>query len=256
MKTFKTLTFIWILMPSVALAQYTTLQLQPIETTGIEHEDIGVVEVDSDSAGGSSGNIETEFKVEQGEKANVDGDPDRPIVTGETDEEKDAGVVQYNESDLEFINRNSISVQAVEVRGWDSKKKQEFLANVKTFTEVQSGEDLENFAKGALLNDDNIDSIVAGEEMLVKYSMPTKFLGIFNSTLNIHTEVDTLGRIKVKYPWYGFFFKKFVGASELEDKVNTALPEVGDEVLVGFEHQAELLDTLGKILKEVHDGTN
>jgi len=86
MHTLKTFAALAILMPVIAFGQSATLQSQPVTTTGIEHEDIGITGSDSDGES-SQGNMESNFKVEKGEKAmspeyGVDGDPDVPIVTG------------------------------------------------------------------------------------------------------------------------------------------------------------------------------
>jgi len=227
-------------------------------------------------------------------QSHADGDPDRPIITGEAEDDKeksstpgervmqpeygtDSGkstgaatttlddekvsddedekeTVQHNQTDLEFLRERSISVKAVEVRGWDPKQKETFLAEVKTYAEVQSGEDLENFAKGVLLKDSNVASIVLAEESTqVVYSIPVKFLGVFNTSLNAQVDVNAEGRVKVKYPWLGFLFKKLVSVSELGSEIEKTLPEVGDEVIVGFEHQAQRLVSISNVLKTKHD---
>jgi hypothetical protein len=172
----------------------------------------------------------------------------------EDDRENDTVVMQHNQSDLEFLKGTAVSVTAVEVRGWDPKQKQEFLATVKTHAEVQSEQELENFAKGVLLEDANVRSIAVEETgVRLVYQMPAKFLGVFTTSLNTHVDATIDGKVNVRYPWYSFIFKKSVSASDLETEVTTALPEVDDEVIVGFEHSAEILLKISTSLKARHD---
>jgi len=206
-----------------------------------------------------------------------EGDPDRPIITGAVnseekkspepgervmqptfggDEDDNAESVQYNESDFDFLQRNAVSVKAVQVRGWDPVQKKEFLAEVKAHAEVKSGQELENFARGVLLKDENVGSIEMNEEGIqIAYSMPARFVGVFKSSVRAHVAVDASGRVKVKYPWYGFLFGKVTSAVEIEAEAQTAFPEVDDEVLVGFEHRASALENLVTILKNSHEIT-
>ncbi|MDX1607753.1 MAG: hypothetical protein R3251_00885 [Candidatus Spechtbacterales bacterium] len=164
-----------------------------------------------------------------------EGDPDEPVITrdipntdttdtGErvmqpefgTDAKSD--VSQNNQSNLDFLReRADVSASAVEVRGWDPEKKESFLRDVKEHAEVKNEQDLENFAKGILLRDENIDSIdIAADKIKITHRTPVKFLGIFDATLPASTEVDKQGRVKVKFPWYGFFFSNKLSATELE----------------------------------------
>ncbi|MDO8572671.1 MAG: hypothetical protein Q7S11_02755 [bacterium] len=203
-----------------------------------------------------------ESKSQQGTTTKVDKTSPQMIKINASgmhdDEDGDGGVavMQNNQSDLEFLRKNAISVHAVEVRGWDPKQKQEFLASMKTYAEVRSGQELENFAKGVLLKDDNMASIDVEEEgTSVAYNMPAKFFGMFNSSLQARIHADAEGQIRAKYPWYGFLFKKMASTSKIEADVKTALPEVEDEVLVGFEHRAQVLLTVSNVLKVSHESS-
>jgi len=175
----------------------------------------------------------------------IEGDPDHL--------EKD-GVVQHNESDLDFVQKNTVSIDARKIRGWDEKKKSDFLETVKEHAEVKSRQELENFAKGVLLRDENVKSIQADEEKVkMEYKMPARFLGIFNTSLVARTEVTHDGSVKVAYPWHSFLFKKLVGVSDIKSQTEANLPEIGDEVLVLFETQAQTIMMLGDIMKTKHD---
>jgi len=94
------------------------------DTTGIEHEDIGSAALDSSSEGSSGGNIETEFKVEEGESTIPDGDPDEPIITGVTgDGDKSTGIdddefgVTSSDSDEASMDKASPMLQEPSVGG-------------------------------------------------------------------------------------------------------------------------------------------
>jgi len=260
------------------------LQLQAESTE--KNVQQGRMLLDSDTNESANGNVETEFKVEEGEMA--DGDPDRPLITGQAandsenqgiehedigitsddssedgttkkpdkasaklmeasnsgthdGEDDDVSEIQHNETDLEFLREraSNVSVSAVEVRGWDPEKKEELLKTVKEQAEVRSGEDLEQFARGVLILNPEVESIDTGTTSVsMKYHVPARFLGIFKTTLEQETTVTfgdgKHGRVKVKFPWLRMFYSidARLHAEELE---RTLLPEIDDEVLVDYE---------------------
>ena len=270
MKKFILLAVFIFLFASPVLAEDDT----SIRTTTESDSDTRL-ELDAGSPDDSSakGNVEMEYKVEQGESAS---EPDDTAVT-----EGNAEISQYNETDLDFVRArgSSVSVDAVEVRGWDEQRKADFLREVKKHAEIQSGQDLENFARGVLLRDENVDEVELGEDdVRMDYRLPAKFLGIFPALIRARTTVvtnqtdetnsDKFGRVKIKFAWYHVFFRKFVSEDELEQEIN-------DEVLVAFENngsqaeaddrpvetlslnygkiQAEVLDILGSVMQRAHE---
>ena len=175
-------------------------------------------------------------------------------VEGDPDYTEREGVIQHNESDLDFSRKNTISAEAQEIRGWDEKKKSDFLETVKEYSQVKSGQDLENFAKGVLLKDEKVKSIQADEEKVeMEYKMPARFLGIFSASLAARAKIARDGSVKVAYPWYSFLFKKLVAANDIKSEAEASLPEVGDEALVLFEKRALMIKTLSSIMKTKHD---
>jgi len=175
-------------------------------------------------------------------------------VEGDPDHIEREAVVQYNESDLDFLQRNTISIEAREIREWDEKEKSDFLETVKEHSQVKSGQELENFAKGILLKDENVKSIQVDEEKVkIEYEMPARFLGIFNTSLVVRAEVIQDRLVKVAYPWHSFLFKKLVAVSDIESETKAILPEIDDEVLVLFETRAFTIETLSNIMKVKHD---
>ena len=229
----------------------------------------------------AKGNVEVNFKVEEGQKGGpalleidtIKGEsPDTSKRGGEKGGTEDINigvggvggtpVVQHNQSDLDFLKGNAVSARAVEVRGWDPKQKQEFLATVKAEAQVQSGQDLENFAKGVLLADDNVEEVSSDEDSVeVRYRVPAKFLGLFETTLPVEVVAEEaqgeLGaRVRVKFPWFRFFFgvPDEVSETALESSVSAAV--IGDldrdgalDVVVA----ARLLSAISNVLKTKHD---
>lgn len=152
-----------------------------------------------------------------------------------------------------------VVIRAVEVRGWDAETKQEFLGAVKEYAQLQSGQDLENFAKGILLEDENVDSIAIDEEgVQVAYRMPAKFLGIFNSSLIVRVEVDSESVVTAHYPWMRFFFSEPVGALEIEEAVRVEVEEDGRlENVLGlenaFQRKSRMLRVISNVSKAMHE---
>ncbi len=216
-----------------------------------------------------------------------------------------AGIVQNNQTNLEFVRQrasggsevedeasddastgakpdddsqddadddsdevNPVAVSKVTVRGWDPKKKEEFLSTVKDWAELKSGQDLENFATGVLIKDQNVESISMNfEKIKVDYKMPAKFLGLFNASLTAHTEVDTDSRVKVKFPWLAFLYTKPASAA-IEQGVTAGLKQVmqtqvrtaGDgsesaitELQNALQKTAQTLQTMSSVMKAMHD---
>ena len=270
MKKFILLAVFIFLFASPVLAEDDTSIRTATESDSDTRLDLDAGSPDDSSA---KGNVEMEYKVEQGESAS---EPDDTAVT-----EGNAEISQYNETDLDFVRArgSSVSVDAVEVRGWDEQRKADFLREVKKHAEIQSGQDLENFARGVLLRDENVDEVELGEDdVRMDYRLPAKFLGIFPALIRARTTVvtnqtdetnsDKFGRVKIKFAWYHVFFRKFVSEDELEQEIN-------DEVLVAFENngsqaeaddrpvetlslnygkiQAEVLDILGSVMQRAHE---
>src|SRR3989344_887226 len=104
----------------------------------------------------------------------------------------------------------SVDAKAKNVDGWSADQKEQFLLNVKSYAEVRSGQDLENFATGILLRDQNVQSAEATSDnhVVVKYKMPAKFLGIFSTEINTTADVllddsvqgNVRKEVTVRYP--------------------------------------------------------
>lgn len=138
---------------------------------------------------------------------------------------------------------NNVAVSAVLVRGWDAEKKAAFMQTVKAHAQLQSEQDLENFATGILLRDPKVASVEADTDSEhISYKVPAKFLGMFATTIKSETEV-TFGdgirgrmpqQVKVRFPWYRFLYKVDAELNE------TALHAAVADAVTSAETSAEL----------------
>jgi len=180
--------------------------------------------------------------------------------------------IEHAESDMDFLReRAKMSVHAVDVRGWDPEKKEAFLLEVKEHAQVESGQDLEDFARGVLLRDENVRDVEVDEyHVKMSYRMPAKFLGFLSSNLNAHVSLENEGtststeaqaRVKVRFPWYRFLFSvpEEVGKDNLQLSLESKFYAEGDMVPVedfalNFEKiQAQYLEEMSAVMKVAHE---
>jgi len=210
------------------------------------------------------GNVEHEWKVEEGESAA--GTPGKPkyedieaFEDDASDEEDEKDDTEDIDIDVEELEGNAVSVSAVEVRGWDPKDKQEFLATIKTHAQVRSGQDLENFAKGVLLEDENMEEISLNfEKITFKYRSSGKLFGFiplsFTQRVELDAEGDDVGQVKVKMPWFSFLVKEDVSSEDIEGEAEASISEnLGNNQNWDFGGQAEILSLVSNVLKTKHD---
>ncbi|TSC85589.1 MAG: hypothetical protein G01um10148_975 [Parcubacteria group bacterium Gr01-1014_8] len=158
--------------------------------------------------------------------------------------------------------KGGVHVAAGDVDGLTEDEKEAFLARVKTHAQVKSGQDLENFAKGILIKDDNVEELSSDEDSVeVRYRVPAKFLGLFETTLPIEVVAEKAqgelgGGVKVKFPWFRFLFgiPDDVSQSSLETSVGAAV--IGDldrDGVLDVALTARLYNAISNILKTKHD---
>jgi len=140
--------------------------------------------------------------------------------------------VQSTSSKNQSTSSSTVSASATQIRGWSESDKREFLSTVKAQAQLKSGQDLDNFAKGVMLKDENVTAVDAGDNNVeVRYKLPAKFLGIFSTEISAITKVtfetDKNGRgpkeVTVKFPWYRRFFS--LATSTREDLLKTAIDQ-------------------------------
>ena len=243
---------------------------------------VGVSAKDSDGDG-SSGNAgvgvaaetKAEAQTQEGasDRAN-DGTPE-PSIPG--------GIFQNDQSDINFITKssssadddalegehdNNVSVKAVEVRGWDPDKKQAFLGTVKAHAEVKSGQDLENFATGVLLKDENIESVSFNNgEIKVEYKAQGKLFGFiphtYRETITVDAKAEASGRVKVRFPWYQSLLTPGLSADDITKSLGDNLvnfnPLATGAAAVSANAEADAhtlagaLEAISSVLKTKHD---
>jgi len=210
------------------------------------------------------GNVEHEWKVEEGESAARDlGKPKyediKASMGGTSDEEGEKGGTEDINIGVGELQGNAVSVSAVEVRGWDPKEKQEFLATVKAHAQVRSEQDLENFAKGVLLENENMEEISLNfEKITMEHRSSGKLFGFipisFTQRVELEAEGDDAGRVKVKMPWFSFLLKADVPAEDIETEAEASISaNLGNNENWDFGGQAEIIATISNVLKTRHD---
>lgn len=168
-----------------------------------------------------------------------------------------------NDASDDIFVGSVVSVAAKEMRGWDSDAKAKFLLTVKSQAELRSEADLDNFAKGVLLKDENIKEVEAKDNHVsVTYKMPAKFLGIFATELGATANVTATTtsqsgtpkkEVTVKFPWYRIFYS--LNAEARADVIETAIENsLSVESGVSLDTAAEegrTIQILSNILKSI-----
>ncbi|MEK7613990.1 MAG: hypothetical protein AAB439_03915 [Patescibacteria group bacterium] len=185
--------------------------------------------------------------------------PDTAVLLGggSDDAEEKKGNVEYG---WKVEEGEKISVSAVEVRGWDATTKEAFLLDVKAFAELQSGQDLENFAKGVLLEDENIEDIEFRTNGLeVAYRATGKLLGFIPHTFTERVVVEGEDgqdiEVKVKLPWYSFLLSPDVDPNDIAEEAKKKHKETIEIASWSFgaSNSGTLLVLLSDILQTKHD---
>lgn len=139
-----------------------------------------------------------------------------------------------------------LRAQRGDVDDMTEESKQEFLANVKSWSEVQSDQELDNFAKGVLIEADSVESVESSDnEVQVEQRLEAKFLGIFKSSLRQTTSVSfgdgESSQVEVKKPWYGFLFSTTTKKSQVQATVQAEVDAfVAQELEAGAETNANV----------------
>lgn len=208
---------------------------KPTPVPGVEREEIGI-----DDGDGGEENA-TNFGV----------------LLGGSDSGEEKGKV---EASWKVEEGTKISVSAVEVRGWDPEKKQEFLGEVKANAELKTPEDLENFARGVLLEDENITDIEFRNDGLeVAYRATGKILGIipvsFTERVVAAGEDGAEPEVRVLLPWWGFLLAPDVAPGDIEAEVKKGHKNEIDIVSWswGASNAGSYVTLISNVLKTKHD---
>lgn len=132
----------------------------------------------------------------------------------------------------------SIEIDGELVRGWDPATKEEFLRARQEFAEVRSGQDLERFAAGVLLDDDALTEVVLGDETLEVISeekgklfwfIPVTYMSRVVVRFTPSDSTADSAAVSVRFPWWSVFVKKAYSADALEGEVRGSLSAVSWE---------------------------
>ncbi len=105
------------------------------------------------------------------------------------------------------------------------------------------------------MKDDNIDEAeVSTTSVKVVFKEEAKFLGIFTANLKMEVNADAEGRVKVRYPWFSFLYKKPIDASEVEVEIEEELSQSQEIKAKGsLQATAKMFSTISNVMKTRHD---
>ncbi len=149
-------------------------------------------DIDGESSEGkANGNVEYDWKVEEGEK----------FQTGDKPTQADF----------------SIMIDSVIVRGWDPKKKEEVAkATPKLAEAVLDETDLALFVAAHAQNDERLEQISLNfEKITMKYSADGKLIGFIPMKFTEEVTLEN-GVVKVKFPWYSFLLSGGVSLDDIQ----------------------------------------
>ncbi len=156
---------------------------------------------------------------------------------------------------------SSVSIDAKNIRGWSDTQKSDFLLGVKSHAELKSDQDLENFAKGVIASDENVDAVSSTEtDVEVKYRLPAKFLGIFSSHFESTAETSFSDKtshepteVKVKFPWYRMFFSLDSQAQSdiIENAISSSLDTNISNSTSVYARNGQTIQIISNILKGI-----
>ncbi len=182
--------------------------------------------------------------------------PNSPKSVDIKDHDDDGDNVPSKTEDVDM----HMSVSSVVVRGWDPKKKEEFMSEQKEASEVRSGQELEHFAQGVLLADEKIIDVQFNpKELSVSYEAEGKLLWFIpvSYTERLIARGDEGGEVTfaTKKPWWGFL----VGTNNEGEEVAAEAAKKHKETIeisswsFGASNHAMLLGTISNVLKTKHD---
>ena len=196
------------------------------------------------------GNVEMQWKVEEGEKLS----PNKPELDIKDDDD-DGDSVPTKDEDID------IAVSKVIVRGWDPKKKEEFMTERKEATEVHSKQELEHFAQGVLLDDEQIVEVQFNpKEISVSYEAEGKLLWFIPVSYSEQvgargeTENDEV-TFEVEEPWWAFLVSEDDDDDAIAEEAKKKHKESHriESWSWGVSNSARLLGTISNVLKTKHD---
>ncbi|OHA17724.1 MAG: hypothetical protein A2664_03875 [Candidatus Taylorbacteria bacterium RIFCSPHIGHO2_01_FULL_46_22b] len=200
----------------------------------IEIED-GTVQV---KAGGSNSSSVSKSEEERRWKSSS---------SSASDSVEDSNDSSRSDSDDSDEDENHIRIEARSVRGFDDSQKQEAMLALKSTLQIQTQQDLEHFAQGVLLSHDRLSEVEIDDSgVKVEFHRPAKLFGLFNSNLPMTVSVSDDLKVKVKFPWYRFFFN--LSADDNKEALGEALEvQVGTSTSNVLQNRANILTLLSAL---------
>ncbi len=236
---------------------------EKLEQTGVEPDEIdfmgeneqttnfgvlleGNSDDDEEAAGRQKGKVEVSWKVEEGTKL-VPVFIEIDDIKGETtDNESASNDRLVSAGPRDGWPAGGVRIAVGDVKGLTTEQKQIFLTTVKTWAQVQSEQDLQNFALGAMLADDVPTETLSlnYEEIKFEYKLPAKLFGFIPTNYRAEVAVNKsdnweTGQVKVKFPWYAFLLRKGLSANELTHTVQQGVAEGKKKGNVGYNWKVE-----------------
>lgn len=192
----------------------------------------------------AKGKVEYEWKVEEGESAAPGAANDRLETAGPSDGWPGEA-------------KGGVSVAAGDIDGLTDAEKAAFLASVRAHAEARSEQDLENFARGVLLDDPQMEQISLNfEKIEFRYRSSAKLFGFIPVGMSAIITADigaesSSDRIAVKFPWWSF-----IATNDFDiDGFHSAAVSKIDSITIkqGVKTQGEVLLEISALLKTRHE---
>ncbi len=161
------------------------------------------------------------------------------------------------------VNKNSFGVEGesveesfyLEVSSKDTLTEEDKVPS--SADEVMTKEDLSLYVRSLIQNNSSIKNVaIEDNSVTVKYATRGKLLGFIPVWLSPKTTVDTMGNVKVSYPWYsGISSKKVKLTADVVKKELTVLGLVAEEEPVtpvtemSMQYRARLVESLDGVIK-------
>ncbi|NCS99706.1 hypothetical protein GW765_01860 [Candidatus Parcubacteria bacterium] len=176
----------------------------------------------------------------------------------EDNDDNDSYKDKDNDDESEDDRKEKFMVRAKEVRGWAENEKEDFLSEIKAHAEVKSEQELNNFAKGILIKDENVENVSFDQDKVrLEYKARGNFLGFipvkYNQEISVNHQEDGEEKVEVKSPWYKFLIKKEISAKATKSSIEESISAIQKDLSASFDYYANLLEKISISLKTMNE---
>jgi hypothetical protein len=165
------------------------------------------------------------------------------------------GRVTETKSDGEVVIKGS----KIKENSAEFDKNHKDWIEILSVSQIETQDELEAFAVATMYNDTRMEEVsINFQKITMKYNQPAKLFGLFDIDYTYHAEVDELGRVKVKTPWWLFLTKN--NAGEISSDLERQFESTGDDAQLAntdlqsaLQKQKQTLQTLSSVMKAQHD---